>query len=108
MQIDIRKSSLNKPDYLEFAMFFGFPKDAKNPIVENQKAPFVLKPGEKVNLRIFLDKSILEVFANGRQCITQVIYPTLKDAINIQVFSEDGPIRVEKVKGWQLFPAMQW
>ena len=108
LQIDIRKSSLNKPDYLEFAMFFGFPKDAKNPIVENQKAPFVLKPGEKVNLRIFLDKSILEVFANGRQCITQVIYPTLKDAINIQVFSEDGPIRVEKVKGWQLFPAMQW
>lgn len=51
---------------------------------------------------------MLEVFANGRQCITQVIYPTLKDAVNVQVFTEDAPIKVESVKAWELFPAMQW
>lgn len=108
LQIDMRKSSLKKPDYLEYAMFFGFPKEAKNPVVETQNAPFVLKSGEKVKLRIFLDKSMLEVFANGRQCITQVIYPTLKDATNIQIYTEDAPIRAEEVKAWKLFPAMQW
>ena len=32
------------------------------------------------------DKSMLEVFANGRQCVTQMIYPTLKDAIYVEVF----------------------
>lgn len=108
LQIDMRKSSLKKTDYLEFAMFFGFPKGAKNPVVETQNAPFELKSGEKVRLRIFLDKSMLEVFANGRQCITQVIYPTLSDAINVQVFTDDAPIRVESVKAWKLFPTMQW
>lgn len=108
LQIDMSQSSLDKPDYLEFAMFFGFPKDAKNPAVETQNAPFVVNPGEKVHLRIFLDKSILEVFANGRQCITQVIYPTLKDATSIQVFTEDSPVKVSGIKAWKLFPAMQW
>ncbi len=108
LQIDMSKSSLNKPDYLEFAMFFGFPKDAKNPVVQTQNAPFVVKPGEKIHLRIFLDKSMLEVFANGRQCITQVVYPTLNDAVKIQVFTDDAPIKVESAKAWKLFPAMQW
>ena len=108
LQIDMRKSSLKNPDYLEFAMFFGFPKDAKNPVVETQNAPFVMKRGEKVRLQIFLDKSMLEVFANGRQCITQVIYPTLKDASSIQLFTEEAPVKVDKIKGWHLFPAMQW
>ena len=79
-----------------------------NPIVQTQEAPFTLKSGEKVHLRIFLDKSMLEVFANGRQCITQVIYPTLKDAMHVQVFADDAPIKVENLKAWQLFPAMQW
>lgn len=51
---------------------------------------------------------MLEVFANGRQCITQVLYPALKDAVDIQVFAEDASIKIEELKAWQLFPAMQW
>nr|WP_214458261.1 glycoside hydrolase family 32 protein [Flavihumibacter fluvii] len=106
--VDMRHSGINKPAYNEFAMAFASPDPENNPVVETQEAPFSLKSGEKVQLRVFLDKSILEVFANGRQVITQVIYPTLKDAINIQVFSDDGPILVESLKAWKLFPAMQW
>ena len=79
-----------------------------NPNMDTQNAPFNVKKGEKIRLRVFLDKSMLEVFANGRQCITQVIYPTLKDAVDIQVFAEDASIKIEEVKAWQLFPAMQW
>jgi hypothetical protein len=37
-----------------------------------------------------------------------MIYPTLDDAINVQVFSDDAPVKVESAKGWSLFPAMQW
>lgn len=108
LQIDMRKSGINKPDYNEFAMAFASPDPKNNPIIEIEEAPFTLKTGEKLHLRVFLDKSMLEVFANGRQCITQVIYPTLKDAINIQVFTEDAPIKVESIKAWKLFPSMQW
>lgn len=102
LQIDMRPSSLEKPDYHEFVM-----RDP-NPLVETQDAPFTLDKGEKVKLRIFLDKSVLEVFANGRQCITQVVYPTLEDAVHVQVFAEDAPVEVEQVRAWRLFPAMQW
>ncbi len=102
LKIDMRPSSLNKPDYHEFVMH------DPNPVVEVQEAPFELKEGEKLHLRVFLDKSILEVFANGRQCITQVVYPTLEDAVHVQVFTEDKSIKVEKMKAWKLFPTMQW
>lgn len=108
LQVDMRKSSLNKPEYNEFAMAFASPDPNKNPVIETQDAPFEFKRGEKIHLRIFLDKSMLEVFANGRQCITQVIYPTKKDAVHVQVFAEDTPIKVQSVRSWKLFPAMQW
>ena len=108
LQIDMRHSGIDKPVYNEFAMAFASPDPKHNPVIETEDAPFSRKPGEKVHLRVFLDKSMLEVFANGRQCITQVIYPTMKDAVNIQVFTEDDPIKVESLNAWKLFPAMQW
>ena len=99
---------MDNPKYTEFAIAYFSPDPENNPVVEAEKAPFSLKKGEKVHLRIFLDKSMLEVFANGRQCITQVVYPSLKDAVNIHVFADDAPIKVENIKAWELFPAMQW
>jgi sucrose-6-phosphate hydrolase SacC (GH32 family) len=103
LMIDMKTSSLDKPVYKEFVMI-----REPNPPVTGENAPFTVEKGEKVTFRIFLDKSMVEAFANGRQCITQVIYPTLKDAIHVQVFAEDAPIKVEELKSWKLFPAMQW
>ena len=108
LQIDMRNSGISRPVYEEFAMAFASPDPKKNPVILTEDAPFTLKNGEKVHLRIFLDKSMLEVFANGRQCITQVLYPTQKDAIGVQIFTDDAPIKVESIKAWKLFPAMQW
>ena len=104
LQIDMSASSLDNPDYNEFIMQRENPGEN----MATQDAPLNLKNGEKVRLRIFLDKSILEVFANGKQCITQVVYPTLEDAVNIRVFAEDAPINIIEAKSWKLFPAMQW
>ena len=42
-----------------------------------EEAPFELKKDEPLVLRIFIDKSIIEVYANNRQAITRRIYPTL-------------------------------
>lgn len=103
LQVDMRSSSLSKPNYREFVMI----RD-DNPDLPTQDAPFELKKGEKVNMRIFIDKSIVEVFVNGRQCITQVIYPTLPQSKKLQVFSDSGTIHVQSARSWTLFPAMQW
>lgn len=107
LQINMEPSSLDKPEYYEFAMMHLCPYP-KNPVVQTQNAPFTLKSGEKLHLRVFLDNSILEVFANGRQCITQVVYPTLEDAVHVKVFTEDAPVKTEQLKAWKLFPSMQW
>ncbi|MHC4645691.1 MAG: GH32 C-terminal domain-containing protein [Planctomycetota bacterium] len=45
-----------------------------------QEAPFELAPNELLKLHVFLDRSIMEVFVNGRQCITQRLYPTRDDS----------------------------
>ena len=102
LRVDMRKSSLDKPCYQEFVM------RNPNPTVETQDAPFELGPGEKLSLRIFLDHSMLEVFANGRQCVTQVVYPTRQDSTAVEVFASDAPVHVESVKAWEMAPTVPW
>ena len=51
--------------------------------VNSQEAPFELGEGETLRLHIFLYRSVLEVFANGRQCLTQRIYPTRADSLGL-------------------------
>ena len=41
------------------------------------EAPLTLAPGEPLKLRVFIDGPMIEVFANSRQCITQVVFPSL-------------------------------
>jgi beta-fructofuranosidase len=46
-------------------------------------APLPLAAGEPLDLRIFLDRSVVEVFANGR-CLTTRLYPTDISALNLR------------------------
>ena len=105
----MNQSSLDNLEYNEFVMPWRHVLNGEpNPKTETMEAPFKLKKGENIRLQVFLDKYVLEVFANGRQCLTQVIYPTLEDADFVHVFAEDAPIKVLKMQAWDLFPAMQW
>ena len=67
-----------------------------------QTAPFGLCPGEALHLRVFLDKSILEVYANRRQCVTQRMYPTRKDSLGTAVFGTGGVTRVSAIDAWDI------
>jgi len=73
-----------------------------NPEVQFQEAPLELRDGESLELRIFLDHSILEVFANGRQCVTQRIYPTRADSTGVALFSRGGDAEVSTLDAWDL------
>ena len=70
--------------------------------VSEQRAPFELKKGETLQLNIFIDKAIIEVFANGRQCITQVIYPEMENSNEVKIFSGDEQIKVDSVDVWKM------
>ena len=69
------------------------------------KVPLELAKDDKVlKLHIFLDKSVMEVFANdGRICITRVIYPGEGD-LGIELFSEGGKTLVSALDVWTMNP----
>ena len=74
-------------------------------LVEAQEAPFALAPGESLKLRIYLDRSVLEVFANERQCITQRIYPTRSDSLGVRLFARGGAALCRTFEAWDMAPA---
>ncbi len=69
-----------------------------------EEAPFALEKGEPLVLRIFVDKSIIEVFANDRQAIGRMVYPTLGGR-GISLFSERGEVAVKSIKIWEMSPS---
>ena len=73
-----------------------------------QTAPLALGAEETLQLRIFLDGSILEVFANGRQCVTQRIYPTRKDSTGTALFARGGSAQVRTLEVWEMAAANPW
>ena len=70
-----------------------------------QQAPFTLADDETLTLRIFLDRSVLEVFANARQCMTQRLHPTRLDSNDIILFTYGGDLTVKSLQAWDMAPA---
>jgi beta-fructofuranosidase len=69
-----------------------------------EEAPFELKKGEPLELRIFIDKSVIEVFANDRQAIARMVYPTLGGR-DIRLFSKGGNASVQTFTAWEMHPS---
>jgi beta-fructofuranosidase len=90
---------------------YGWPyvySSVKGPDDERvQTAPLALAEDEPLRLRIFLDHSIIEVFANERQCITQRIYPTRADSVGVTLFAQ-GESQVRQVEAWELAATNPW
>lgn len=76
--------------------------------VDEQVAPFELKPGEPLRLRVFLDRSVLEVFANERQCVTQRIYPSRPDSLGVSLIARGGSVKVKALDAWDMSPTNSW
>jgi beta-fructofuranosidase len=70
-----------------------------------EAGPFSLKANERLKLRIFVDKSVVEVFANGRQAVMRRIYPSQLDSLGVSIFSKDGSIKVNMLESWHISPS---
>jgi len=70
-----------------------------------EAAPFELQPGETLKLRVFVDKSVVEVFANGRQAAMRRVYPSREDSVGVAVFSDGGPASVAALEAWDMMPS---
>jgi beta-fructofuranosidase len=67
------------------------------------KVPLSLSSDEKVlTLQVFLDKSVMEIFANdGYRAVAKVIYPEEKD-VGIALFATGGKAHVKSLDVWQM------
>jgi len=70
-----------------------------------EAGPFELQEREPLQLRVFVDKSVVEVFANGRQAVMRRIYPTRADSVNVVLFSKGGQVQVESLQAWDIMPS---
>ena len=61
-------------------------------------APLELKPGEDIKLRIFIDRRIVEVFANDRQAVFKQHDHGPED-MGVCLFADGGGMRVREVQG---------
>ncbi len=61
-----------------------------------------LEEDEPLELHILLDRSVLEVFANGRACITARIYPSREDSLGVRLFARGGSASLETMDVWPM------
>ena len=62
---------------------------------------FELEEGEDLNLRIFIDKNMIEVFANDRQAAL-AWHQYDADDLHFSLFSKGCDLKVKKVSAWQM------
>jgi beta-fructofuranosidase len=61
-------------------------------------------PDEPLTLRVFVDRSIVEVYVNGRTALTARIYLTREDSLGVGLIARGGRARAASVDVWTLTP----
>lgn len=67
-----------------------------------ETAPIMLDRDETLKLRVFIDKSIVEVFANGKQCVAMRIYPGRVDSKGISIQSRGEKAMLLSLDAYQM------
>ena len=60
--------------------------------------------GEPLTLIVYVDRSMVECYANGRKSLTTRTYPSRSDAIGLRLWA-DGPIDSVRIDIWEMTPA---
>ncbi len=67
-----------------------------------ETGPIILEDGENLQLRIFIDRSIVEIFANNRLCIAARVYPGRDDSTGISLRAQGTPAVLKSLDAWQM------
>ena len=86
LQIDVSESSLSGDVWAR----------------SSETGPIKIADGEPLELRVFIDRSIIEVFANDRQCLTIRVYPQREDSRSVSLFARGGDARLLSLDCWQM------
>ena len=65
-------------------------------------APIVIEPNETIKLRVFIDKSVVEVFVNGRQAMAARVFPSRDDSMGVSLRSQGNDSELKSLEAWQM------
>ena len=67
-----------------------------------ETAPLFIERNENLKLRVFIDRSVVEVFINGRQCVAMRVYPGRKDSLGVSMRSQGSGSVLKSLDAWQM------
>ena len=67
-----------------------------------ETAPVYLQPAESLQLRVFIDRSVIEVFIIGKQCVTLRVYPGRADSLGVSLLAQGQDAALRKLDAWQM------
>lgn len=67
-----------------------------------QQGELTLEADETVRFHLFLDRSVIEVFANDYAALTSRIYPTRADSLGLSVIARGGKACIRTLDVWQI------
>jgi beta-fructofuranosidase len=67
-----------------------------------ETGPVFLEPEEPLKLRVFVDKSVVEVFCNGKQCVAMRVYPGREDSVGVSLRAQGRDARLRSLDAWQM------
>ena len=67
-----------------------------------ETAPVFIDKEESLKLRVFIDKSVVEVFVNGKQCVAMRIYPGREDSVGVSLRSQGQDATLKSLDAWQM------
>jgi beta-fructofuranosidase len=60
--------------------------------------------GENLKLRVFIDRSVVEVFVNDRHYLAIRVYPTRDDSLGVSLRASGGEAALVSLDAWQMTP----
>ncbi len=67
-----------------------------------ETAPVFIARDEPLKLRVFIDRSVVEVFANGHQCVALRVYPGREDSIGVSLRAQGQDAELKSLDAWQM------
>ena len=67
-----------------------------------ETAPVHLAPDEPLRLRIFVDRSVVEVYANEKQCVAARVFPGREDSVGVSMRAQGSSAELTSLDAWQM------
>ena len=67
-----------------------------------EQANVYIPPNEPVEMRVFIDRSVIEVFVAGRQVVAVRVFPSREDSDGVSLLSVGADYVLQSFDAWQM------